>query len=138
VALAAFAGAGIAGANPMRTGYTAMRLGWILFFIPFYFVYLPPILIVGSQPLDILWVLAVAVLSLLCISCVLQNWLFRLLSHWERIALVAAGAGLFLGLVHESLLTSTIAFTLAILVYLNQRGLLRKMVQWLPTSSKRK
>ncbi len=38
VALGAFAAASIAGATPMRTGFTAMGLGSVIYFIPFFFV----------------------------------------------------------------------------------------------------
>ena len=39
VALAAFAAAGIAQSDPMKTGITSMRLGIVTYFIPFFFVY---------------------------------------------------------------------------------------------------
>jgi TRAP transporter 4TM/12TM fusion protein len=48
VALAAYAAAGIAQSNPMKTGFTAMRLGIITYFIPFLFVYNPLLLAQGS------------------------------------------------------------------------------------------
>lgn len=38
VALGAYAAATIAGANPIRTGFEAMRLGSIIYFVPFFFV----------------------------------------------------------------------------------------------------
>jgi len=38
VALGAFAAATIAGSSPMRTGFEAMRLGSIIYFVPFFFV----------------------------------------------------------------------------------------------------
>ena len=38
VALGAFAAATLAGSKPMRTGFEAMRLGSIIYFIPFFFV----------------------------------------------------------------------------------------------------
>ncbi|WP_217808171.1 TRAP transporter permease [Oceanibacterium hippocampi] len=39
VALGAFAAATLAGSTPMRTGFEAMRLGSIIYFIPFFFVF---------------------------------------------------------------------------------------------------
>jgi len=44
VALAAFAAAPIAGANPIRTGFEAARIGLAGFIIPFVFVYHPAVL----------------------------------------------------------------------------------------------
>jgi len=46
VALAAYAGAGIAGANPFKAGNTAFRLAAAKALVPFVFVYSPSILIV--------------------------------------------------------------------------------------------
>jgi TRAP transporter 4TM/12TM fusion protein len=48
VALAAYTAASIAQSNPMKTGFTAMRLGIITYFIPFFFVYNPLLLAQGS------------------------------------------------------------------------------------------
>jgi TRAP transporter 4TM/12TM fusion protein len=47
VALAAFAAAPLAGANPMATSVAAARLGIAAFIIPFMFVYQPALLMIG-------------------------------------------------------------------------------------------
>ncbi|SFK26814.1 TRAP transporter, 4TM/12TM fusion protein [Pseudovibrio ascidiaceicola] len=49
VALAAYAGAGIAGANPFKTGNTAFRLGIAKALVPFVFVYSPALLLVTPE-----------------------------------------------------------------------------------------
>lgn len=48
VALAAYAAAGIAGANPFKTGNTAFRLGIAKALVPFVFVYSPALLLVAD------------------------------------------------------------------------------------------
>ena len=48
VALGAFAAAAIAGASPLKTGFTAMRLGSVIYFIPFFFVLDPVLILEGS------------------------------------------------------------------------------------------
>jgi len=48
VALAAFAAATIAQSDQWRTGWTAMRLSWCAYFIPFMFAYSAPLLMDGS------------------------------------------------------------------------------------------
>lgn len=48
VALAAYAGAGIAGSNPFKTGNTAFRLGIAKALVPFVFVYSPALLLVAE------------------------------------------------------------------------------------------
>lgn len=46
VAVAAFAAASITKADPMRTGFTAVRLGLVLFLIPFVFAFYPELLLI--------------------------------------------------------------------------------------------
>jgi TRAP-type uncharacterized transport system fused permease subunit len=48
VAIASFAAAGIAGAPPMQTGWESMRVGSIIYFIPFFFVLNPAFVLQGS------------------------------------------------------------------------------------------
>jgi TRAP transporter 4TM/12TM fusion protein len=48
VALGAFAAASIAGASPIRTGFTAMKLGAITYMIPFFFVLNPALILAQS------------------------------------------------------------------------------------------
>ncbi len=48
VAVAAFAAAALGGADPMRTGYAAMRFGWMAFVIPFLFVFSETLLLKGN------------------------------------------------------------------------------------------
>ena len=48
VAIGAFAAANLAGADPMRTGFEAMRLGWTVFVVPFLFVFSGTLLMQGG------------------------------------------------------------------------------------------
>ena len=48
VALGAFAAASVAHSHPMRTGFEAMRLGSIIYFIPFFFVFDPAFILQGA------------------------------------------------------------------------------------------
>ncbi len=48
VALGAYAAAALAKATPMRTGLEAMRLGSIIYFIPFFFVLNPSLILQGT------------------------------------------------------------------------------------------
>lgn len=53
VALAAFAGAGIAGGDPMRTGFQALRLSLAGFIVPFLFVYNPAMLMIDTTDIAV-------------------------------------------------------------------------------------
>jgi len=48
VCVSAFAGAAIAGADPMKTGFAALKFGATLALIPFSFVYVPELLLIGE------------------------------------------------------------------------------------------
>ncbi len=74
VALAAFAAASIAQVSPMRAGWEAMRLGAIIYFIPFFFVFNPAMLLQGSF-VEIMEVLVTALLGVALVSAALQGYL---------------------------------------------------------------
>ncbi len=50
VAIASFAAAGIAGAPAMKTGWESMKVGSIIYFIPFFFVMAPELVLQGPNP----------------------------------------------------------------------------------------
>ncbi|MGB8713059.1 MAG: TRAP transporter fused permease subunit, partial [Onishia taeanensis] len=74
VALGAFAAATVAGARPMETGLQAMRLGSVIYFIPFMFV-LNPALIMQGTPLEITLVFCQAVLGIVLFASAMQGYL---------------------------------------------------------------
>ena len=75
VALGAYAAASIAKSNPMKTGLEAMRLGSIIYFVPFFFV-LNPALIGRGSLLEIAIVLTTAVAGIVLICAALQGYLY--------------------------------------------------------------
>ncbi|WP_235042344.1 TRAP transporter permease [Vreelandella profundi] len=74
VALGAFAAATVAGARPMATGLQAMRLGSVIYFIPFLFV-LNPALIMQGAPLMIVVVFVQAVIGIILFASAMQGYL---------------------------------------------------------------
>ncbi|MEZ5490872.1 MAG: TRAP transporter fused permease subunit [Gammaproteobacteria bacterium] len=74
VALGAFAAASIAGASALATGFKAMRLGSVIYFIPFFFV-LDPALILSGSWWEILLSTATVVLGIVLIAGALQSYL---------------------------------------------------------------
>jgi TRAP transporter 4TM/12TM fusion protein len=89
VAIAAFAAAHIAGANPMRVALAACRFGWPAFAVPFLFAWSTTLLLHG-EPVDV----AVSVVSALggvwLGSAALAGFLFRPMSAVTRIGFGAA------------------------------------------------
>jgi TRAP transporter 4TM/12TM fusion protein len=74
VALGAYAAASVAQANPMTTGFKAMQLGTIIYFIPFFFVLDPALLLSGSWQ-NILSSTALAMGGIVLIAGALQGYL---------------------------------------------------------------
>lgn len=74
VALGAFAAASIAGASALSTGFKAMRLGSVIYFIPFFFV-LEPALIMSGTLWEILFATAKVAFGIVLIAGALQHYL---------------------------------------------------------------
>lgn len=93
VALGAFAGASIAGAPPMKTGLQAMRLGVVIYFIPFFFV-LNPALILHGPVLHILVTFFSCVAGIILIAGAMEGYLIglgKLTAWWSRVLLFTSG-----------------------------------------------
>lgn len=95
VALAAYAGAGIAKCSPMTTAVEACKLGFAGFIVPFAFCYSPAMMMQGTVP-EILSVFLTAFIGTAVISGGFQGWLFWRLNILERVILIAAGLLLFI------------------------------------------
>ncbi|MEG4643957.1 TRAP transporter 4TM/12TM fusion protein [Paracoccus pantotrophus] len=92
VALAAYAGAGIAGANGFKAGNTAFRLSMGKAMVPFVFVFSPSLLLVTQSftlP-DFLLAFSGAVLGIIALSAAITNWMLGPLLLVERMLLPAA------------------------------------------------
>jgi TRAP transporter 4TM/12TM fusion protein len=74
VAIAAFVAAGIARAAPMQVGLNSVRLGSTMYFVPFFFV-LNPALILRGSPAEIAVVVATAVAGIALIASALEGYL---------------------------------------------------------------
>jgi TRAP transporter 4TM/12TM fusion protein len=92
VALAAFAAAPIAEANPMETGLQATRLAIAGFIIPYLFVFHPDILlVVGDFNFGgLLWALFIFFLSTWGIATGIGGWEWNKLPFWQRVARLLA------------------------------------------------
>jgi len=118
VALAAFAGAGIAGANPNQVGWTAVRLGIAAFIVPFMFVYAPQLLMQQGSPLEIAWAAVTAIIGVVALGAAGARYLFTGTTRPEQL-LLFAGA---ICLIKPGLITDIAGFgCLALVVLLQKR-----------------
>ena len=96
VALAAFVAAGIAKAPPMQVGLQSVRLGSAMYFVPFFFV-LNPALILRGSAWEIAVVVGTAIAGIAFIASALEGYLVGAgalrgtLSGWSARALLLAG-----------------------------------------------
>ncbi|WP_047981813.1 TRAP transporter permease [Ornithinibacillus contaminans] len=119
VALAAFAGAGISGGNPTRTGFISLKLAAAGILVPYIFVYSPELLMQGTNVVGIIWITITAVIGIIALGAGLEGylfsampWLLRILSVASAVTLVipgfwtdAIGLGLLVIIVVFQLLT---------------------------------
>lgn len=125
VALAAFVAAGIAKASPIQVGLQSVRLGAAMYFVPFFFV-LNPALILRGAPWEIIVVVGTAVAGIALIASALEGYLVGIgalaggIAGWSARALLLAGGlamalpgGGELGLSHLQLSFGGLALALA-------------------------
>lgn len=113
VALAAFAGAGIAGGDPMRTGFLALRLSLAGFIVPFLFVYNPAMLMIDTTDIAvnakefalpawnvILSITVSSIVGILALGAAVEGYFKTALSWFWRIFL---GVGALMMIVPETM-----------------------------------
>ena len=90
VAMAAYAAAGIAKANPLKTGFMATRLGIAGFIIPYFFCYNEALLMIGA-PLEIIQTSATSLIGVFFLAGALEGYFFFTdINIFERLLLVAS------------------------------------------------
>jgi TRAP transporter 4TM/12TM fusion protein len=112
VALAAYAGAGIAGAPQMKTGFTAMRLALPAFVVPYLFVYSPAILLQGTWQ-SVLYDVVRCLVAFHAIACAGEGVFLTRLSIALR-ALLVIGAVL---LIFPNMIIDAIGYPLVFVIY---------------------
>jgi TRAP transporter 4TM/12TM fusion protein len=118
VAVVAFMGAAIAGGRPMKTGFTAMRLAVVLYFVPFFFVFNPPLILEGPIS-ETLYLFALCLLGILILGSGLEGYLLKVgrLDLWSRPFLVAGGFLIaYPGLITTIIGTALTVFVIAIII----------------------
>ena len=117
VCLAAYAGAGIAKANPFKTGVTAVKLAIAAFIIPYIFIYNPMLVLVDVIVWKLIIGVLAAVLGMIGVSSAVIGFFIRNSRIWERIVLFGAG----LMLIIPEFLSSGIGLVLIGVIWFIQR-----------------
>jgi TRAP transporter 4TM/12TM fusion protein len=118
VCVSAFAGAAIAGADPMRTGFAALKYGTTLVLIPLSFVYVPELLLYGTT-VEIAAATASYAVGYAVLAIAIQGAEFvaGIVSPWRRALFFAAAA----------------CFLLPMIAWLKLLGVILLLIAWAPT-----
>ncbi|MCX8125692.1 MAG: TRAP transporter large permease subunit, partial [Dehalococcoidia bacterium] len=127
VAIAAWVGGAMAGADIMKTGWTAMRLGAVIFFVPIFFIYHPALILQGA-PLQIIWFIFAAYSGTFIIALGLEGYFYGIgkMEVWTRPLLIISGLAIGWGEM-PSFLTGLAIAAVTILVSLRHRLSRRKV-----------
>ncbi len=119
VALAAYAAAGIAQSEPNKTGFTAVKLAFAGFLIPYIFCYNPGLLMINATGLEVTFYVTTAAIGIMALSFANVGYWLRNLYFWERIPLVGAAVSLII----PGIYTDGIGIGVMIVVYMTQKFL---------------
>lgn len=117
VALAAFVGAGIAKANPLKTGIQATKLAIAAFLVPYIFVYNPSLLLIGVNAVDMILMSITAIVGIIGVGAGMEGFFLMDLTVIERVIFFVGG----LLLVIPGLQTDIVGFSLLAIGYIMQR-----------------
>ena len=121
VALAAYAGAAIAQANPMKTALTSTKLAIGAFIVPYVFALNPAMLFVDTTAMEVILICITSFVGIFAISASLEGYLFQHMSWYQRVFCAVGG----LMLLYPGLVTDTAGLLLVgsmfLLQYLEKR-----------------
>ena len=124
VALAAYAGAGIAGSDPMKTGMTAFKLALAGFLVPYIYVYSPMLLFIDVVPLEMAQAICTALIGVFLLAMFTIGY-FKAPLAWYMRVLAFAGA---LGLMIPGTASDLAGLAVLALIYVVQKAKEKKLL----------
>jgi len=115
VALAAYAAAGIANSSPIKTGYSALRIGVAGFILPYLFIFRPALILEGS-PVTIIYTIFISVIALYLLAASIIGYMLVNANIFERIIYFATG----ILILFPEWKTDVAGITIAIIAFLFQ------------------
>lgn len=113
VALAAYAGAAIAQANPMKTAIQATKLAIAAFVVPYVFALNPVMLFEGNPGVfQVILIAATSLIGIFGVSAGLEGWILTKMNPFQRV--ISAAAGILL--IDPSPLTDVIGVAVIVLI----------------------
>ncbi|NLD05686.1 MAG: TRAP transporter permease [Synergistaceae bacterium] len=125
VALAAYAGSGIAGSDPMKTGMTAFKLALAGFLVPYIYVYNPMLLFIDVVPLLMVQAIFTALLGVFLLAMFTIGY-FKAAVPWYLRLLALAGA---LGLLIPGNMSDAGGLTVFVFIYIIQTAKAKRIAK---------
>ena len=116
VALAAYAGAAIGQANPMKTAFTATKLAIGAFIVPYVFALNPAMLFIDTSASEVILICISSLIGIFAVSASLEGYFLHHMKWYERIVCVIGG----LCLIYPGVVTDVIGFVLVAVIVLVQ------------------
>ena len=116
VALAAYAGAAIAQANPMKTAFTATKLAIGAFIVPYMFALNPAMLLVDTTAPEVVLICITSIIGIFAVSASLEGYFLRHMPAYQRILSLVGG----LLLIYPGAVTDAIGLCLLAVVFVLQ------------------
>ena len=91
VALAAYAGAAIAKAGPMKTAFNASRLAIAAFIVPYIIAMNPAMLFINTTIPEVVMITITSIIGIFGVAAGLSGFVFRDMKWWERILCIVGG-----------------------------------------------
>lgn len=91
VALAAYAGAAIAQANPIKTAITSTKLAIGAFIVPYIFALNPAMLLIDTTIPEVVIICITSLVGMFAVSAALEGYILRPLPWYQRIVSLAGG-----------------------------------------------
>jgi len=124
VALAAFAGAGIAGGNPSKTGIQAVKLALAGFVVPYIFVFSPQLLLIDVNALGLVQVIVTAIIGVIALGTAVEGYFYDNLNLVFRALLFASAILLMV----SSLMTDLIGLGIFITIFIYSKNKFKKKI----------
>ncbi|MDO5563293.1 MAG: TRAP transporter fused permease subunit, partial [Synergistaceae bacterium] len=116
VAIAAYAGANLAGSDPMKTGVEAFMVAMAGYLVPFMFVVNPVLVLQGATTVQIVWSATTAVLGVTLMAAGIQGYLKTSLPNWTRVLLIVSA----ILLIDPGIMTDVIGLCVGVFVWFVQ------------------
>jgi len=134
VALASFAGAGLAGGSPMKTGFLSLKLALAGFIVPYLFVYEPALLLIDpaglplnavdlpmAAPLDIVIVAFTSLVGVIGLGAAIEGYFSTNLKTITRILLAIGALMMLIPEAISDLVGTAIVLAIFIMNYLQKK-----------------